>query len=389
MDDVNQGDPNLPVVGTIDSVSRDNVTMNVYNDDANDDVVAESVRISSKGTITFNLSNVNSVDGMAPNDEAEITYTVKVEGTTVLTGSKVVDVVAGEVVDSIALGDAYDEGDDVVLNITEIVPYVAPVVPTEDPTVIVVDSDVAYVTINDVTKGDTGVFDSNYVAGDIVTFTATAKDTTADITLKAEVTYADKTSKDIELDGDGKGKLEIQEGINTLTITAEVNTYALTTSLDHNTNGGKGWSIIDNGAFDKKYEKDDPVVIELQLDTTGSIAAIKNFMVSDGTTTINGAVSADDFQDGAAAVDAQYDTGKRYTVTDFIAAVEAGNLYTRTGSAGSYVYTLVEDVDSYKAATKYYTLEAEAIPATNATVTITFKMPAADFDITTLEVYDV
>ena len=388
IDDVNQGDPNLPVVGTIDSVSRDNVTMNVYNDDANDDVVAESVRISSKGTITFNLSNVDSVDGMAANDEAEITYTVKVEGTTVLTGSKVVDVVAGEVVDSIALGDAYDEGDDVVLNITEIVPYVAPVEPTEDPTVIVVDSDVAYVTINDVTKGDTGVFDSNYVAGDIVTFTATAKDTTADITLKAVVTYADKSSKEITLNA-GKGNLEIQEGINTLTITAETNTYALTTSLDHNTNGGKGWSILDNGAFDKKYEKDDPVVIELQLDTTGSTAAIKNFKVSDGTTTINGAVSADDFEDGAAAVDAQYDGGKTYTVTDFIAAVEAGNLYTRTGTTGSFVYTLVEDVDSYKASTKYYTLEAEAIPATNATVTITFKMPAADFDITTLEVYDV
>ena len=228
-----------------------------------------------------------------------------------------------------------------------------------------------YVTINGVSKGNGGVF-SGYEVGDGVSYTVSYEGTAV---VDPEITVNGKVQS--------SGRVMIEAGENVLTVEVAEATYALTTDLTTNTQSGVAngdWNL-DLSAFDKEYKAGDPVTINLTFDGVGSTTEIKSATVNGISATVSNWVN------GTPADDAQWNGAP----SGF--ANKGAFDYALEESIDGKLYTVWEDTtsgyitswDDMVPGTAYYWIKEAATNGTEATFSITFEMPKADTDVTSIE----
>ena len=239
------------------------------------------------------------------------------------------------------------------------------------------------VTIGGITKA-AGEFTNNgagYEVGTYVNFVAEA-DGVADAELTASVAYEDGTSRTINLDGDGNGRVLIQEGVNTLTVTTEPKTYTLTNTVTSVNSGW--WNVVDSkDVFGKEYKAGDTATFEIMLDE----AHYDSLPLADRTATVTisgGASCEQEFYAGVPGVEATYTTATTDTRAQALALAEVGNLYK--DAAGEKVAT-IEDWDNDPDATFYYCSNVDDVKkADPAVITVTVTMSTDDAEITAISI---
>lgn len=267
---------------------------------------------------------------------------------------------------SINIYEDYAAGDEVVIYIDNVT---FPGAPVDDTVELTMDLSNVRLNINGKAYADGAKFEAE--VGSVIT--ATIMPTAEAVEGKMALSELSVTGDANEVTNDGTELTIIAGEDGTLTVAYDYDSYTVSVAAGSAT----GWTL--GGKTSGSVKAGETVTFTLTQDTADDLDTLPTITVSGLAEDAYEAVLT---TEGVAAKDAEYDSGKTYNVGEFVAAVEAGNLYTE--SSGEY--TLVTDVDSYNSGTTYYVRTAEAVEAVEAVITFTFTMPTDDVTVTDITV---
>ena len=326
-------------------------------------LTAKNVRISTRGNLTYTFG----VPAGHANQPVAYDYEVFVDEVRVARGSVDATVSSSNDVDgSINIYEDYAAGDEVVIYIDNVT---FPGAPVDDTVELTMDLSNVRLNINGKAYADGAKFEAE--VGSVIT--ATIMPTAEAVEGKMVLSELSVTGDANEVTNDGTELTIIAGEDGTLTVAYDYDSYTVSVAAG----SAFGWTL--GGKTSGSVKAGETVTFTLTQDTADDLDTLPTITVSGLAEDAYEAVLT---TEGVAAKDAEYDSGKTYNVGEFVAAVEAGNLYTE--SSGEY--TLVTDVDSYNSGTTYYVRTAEAVEAVEAVITFTFTMPTDDVTVTDITV---